>query len=268
MSIISNFPAGDAQGRKDVTGRYEAWTPPTGVGKTVPAFAATLADGSYRLLDEYEQLFFVDILTVYGIQWRILREYNDEFCYFNAFCGETLAFSAGSEVGCVNIGGRQLLNEDNIPLPKREDVGKVLMAKSQSIAQWTAARNYVDETAEYDSYKAAGGELTGNEWLLTLGDGDYSYVSGDYSVTLLRTVMIAGAKHQWMQRYTDDSTGEFVYLVNGARLFGTESMLMTESSGYFDIGTPIGVLEPTADSNPATKKYVDTQISGAIAAAY
>ncbi len=140
--------------RKDVTEQYAAWTPsepkraaegpsddPLVGEKTVEAFAKTLGDGRYSLTDEYDSLWIIDTLTANGIQWRILREYTDEFCYYSAYCSETLAYSAESETGRVFAGGRKLLNDDDIPLPSAADAGKILTVSAAGRAQWTAVVN-------------------------------------------------------------------------------------------------------------------------------
>ena len=46
-----------------------------------------------------------------------------------------------SEIGDVQVGGRKLLTNDNIPLPTAADAGKVLTASAAGKAGWTAVTN-------------------------------------------------------------------------------------------------------------------------------
>ncbi|MGN1306729.1 MAG: BppU family phage baseplate upper protein [Faecousia sp.] len=126
----------------DITADYTAWTPGDGTAKTVANYAKTLADGSYRIADATIGRYEIDVFTVVnGQQWRIIRDYTDEFCYYSVFCGETLSIYVDSETGDVQVGARTMLTNDNIPLPTAADAGKALMATSANHAKWTAVVN-------------------------------------------------------------------------------------------------------------------------------
>lgn len=128
--------------RKDITADYAAWSPESGTEKTVENYAKTLPDGSYRIADDTIGRYEIDVFTVVnGQQWRSIRDYTDEFCYYSVFCGETLSIYVDSETGAVQVGGRTMLTNDNIPLPTAADAGKALMATSDSHAKWTAVVN-------------------------------------------------------------------------------------------------------------------------------
>lgn len=126
--------------RKDITADYAAWSPES--GKTVENYAKTLPDGSYRIADDTIGCYEIEVFTVVnGQQWRIIRDYTDEFCYISVYCGSTLAVYIDSEIGDVQVGGRKLLTNDNIPLPTAADTGKVLTASAAGKAGWTAVTN-------------------------------------------------------------------------------------------------------------------------------
>ena len=127
--------------RKDITADYAAWSPEDGTAKTVENYAKTLPDGSYRVANDTIG-YLIDTLTVYGyMQWRIIREYDDEFCYISLYCGDYLGLYIDTEVGYVQSGGRTLLTNENIPYPTAADVGKVLTASAAGKAGWTAVTN-------------------------------------------------------------------------------------------------------------------------------
>ena len=126
--------------RKDITADYAAWSPEDGTAKTVENYAKTLPDGSYRVANDTIG-YLIDTLTVYGyMQWRIIREYDDEFCYISLYCGDYLGLYIETETGYVQSGGRTLLTNDNIPLPTASDAGKVPVASGSG--------NYVLKTFE------------------------------------------------------------------------------------------------------------------------
>ena len=127
--------------RKDITADYAAWSPEDGTAKTVENYAKTLPDGSYRVAND-TIVYLIDTFTVYGyMQWRIIREYDDEFCYISLYCGDYLGLYIDTEVGYVQSGGRTLLTNENIPYPTAADVGKVLTASAAGKAGWTAVTN-------------------------------------------------------------------------------------------------------------------------------
>ena len=128
--------------RKDITADYDAWVPESGVGKTVENYAKTLPDGSYRIADDTIGRYEIEVFTVMnGQQWRILREHDDQFCYIIFYCGETLSILIDTETCDVQVGGRKMLTDWNIPLPTAADVGKVLMASAVNCAAWTEVEN-------------------------------------------------------------------------------------------------------------------------------
>lgn len=126
--------------RKDVTADYAAWSPES--GKTVANYAKTLPDGSYRIADDTIGRYEIEVFTVMnGQQWRILREHDDQFFYISVYCGETLSMNIDTESEYVQVGGRKMLMDWNIPLPTAADVGKVLMASAVNHAAWTEVTN-------------------------------------------------------------------------------------------------------------------------------
>lgn len=128
--------------RKDITEDYAAWSPESGTEKTVENYAKTLPDGSYRIADDTIGRYEIEVFTVMnGEQWRILREHDDQFCYIIFYCGETLSILIDTETCDVQVGGRKMLTDWNIPLPTAADVGKVLMASAVNRAAWTAVTN-------------------------------------------------------------------------------------------------------------------------------
>ena len=129
-------------GRVDKTAAYTGWTPEDGTAKTVANYAKTLADGSYRIADATIGRYEIDVFTVVnGQQWRSIRDYDDEFCYYSVFCGEILSIYVDSETGYVQVGGRTMLTNDNIPLPTAADIGKVLTATAANRAVWMSVVN-------------------------------------------------------------------------------------------------------------------------------
>lgn len=128
--------------RKDITSDYTAWTPESGTEKTVENYAKTLPDGSYRIADDTIGRYEIEVFTVMnGQQWRILREHDDQFCYIIFYCGETLSILIDTETCDVQVGGRKMLTDWNIPLPTAADVGKVLTASAAGRAAWTSVTN-------------------------------------------------------------------------------------------------------------------------------
>lgn len=108
--------------RKDITADYATWTPESGAAKNVYDFVKTLADGSYSLYGSV----YADIITVDGVQWRIMREYTSEFMYFSIWMGDSEVFSTNTESMHMHIAERTVLTDYNIPLPTSTDNGKVL----------------------------------------------------------------------------------------------------------------------------------------------
>ena len=128
--------------RKDITADYTAWTPESGTVKTVENYAKTLQDGSYRIADDTIGRYEIEVFTVMnGEQWRILREHDDQFCYIIFYCGETISILIDTETCDVQVGGRKMLTDWNIPLPTAADVGKVLTASAVNRAAWTEVTN-------------------------------------------------------------------------------------------------------------------------------
>lgn len=123
--------------RKDVTADYTAWVPESGTVKNVYSYAKTLEDGGYSLYGSV----YADIITAYGAQWRIMREYSDEYLYFSIWMGDSLVFSADTETMHAHIAERTVLTDDYIPLPTAADAGKVLTASAAGKAGWTAVMN-------------------------------------------------------------------------------------------------------------------------------
>lgn len=123
--------------RKDVTADYAAWSPESGTVKNVYSYAKTLEDGGYSLYGSV----YADIITAYGAQWRIMREYSDEYLYFSIWMGDSLVFSADTETMHAHIAERTVLTDDYIPLPTAADAGKVLTASAAGKAGWTAVTN-------------------------------------------------------------------------------------------------------------------------------
>lgn len=127
--------------RKDITAAYAAWTPEDVAEKTVANYAKTLADGSYRIADDTIGYYVIDTLTAYGTQWRLIRDYFDDFFRIEVYCGDSLLMDADAETGDVAINGKRILTDYNIPLPEKTDLGKVLVAYSENRAAWTAVTN-------------------------------------------------------------------------------------------------------------------------------
>ena len=127
--------------RKDITADYAAWTPDDGAEKTVANYAKTLADGSYRIADDTIGYYVIETLTAYGTQWRLIRDFFDDFFGVEVYCGDSLLMDADAETGDVVINGKRMLTDYNIPLPTAADVGKVLVASTQNCAAWTAVAN-------------------------------------------------------------------------------------------------------------------------------
>lgn len=128
--------------RTDVTAKYAAWTPDDGAEKTVANYAKTLQDGKYYIFEDGYASCFVDVFTSYGdVQWRVIREYTDEFLFIKVYCGNSLLLDTDAETVDVMINGKRMLTNYNIPLPTTADVGKVLVAYSENRAAWTAVTN-------------------------------------------------------------------------------------------------------------------------------
>lgn len=126
--------------RKDITADYAAWSPES--GKTVEHYAKTLPDGSYRIADDTIGRYEIEVFTVMnGQQWRILREHDDQFCYIIVYCGETISMNIDTESEYVQVGGRTMLTDSNIPMPTNEDIGKILVASAKNSAAWVAVTN-------------------------------------------------------------------------------------------------------------------------------
>lgn len=125
----------------DATKNYAAWTPPSGTDKSVESYAKMLRDGRYSVKDEYG-LYLVDVFTeLSGMQWRVLRQFTDEFLYVRVYCGQALMLKLDVECGTLEFGGRRLLSDDHIPIPTYKDRGKVLAATGAGRAEWTAVTN-------------------------------------------------------------------------------------------------------------------------------
>lgn len=132
--------------RKDITADYAAWTPDDGAEKTVANYAKTLADGSYRIADDTIGYYVIETLTAYGTQWRLIRDFFDDFFGIEVYCGDSLLMDADAETGDVVINGKRMLTDYNIPLPDNADIGNVLVASAKNCAAWTAVTN-VEEVA-------------------------------------------------------------------------------------------------------------------------
>lgn len=127
---------------KDVTEDYLNWESTIDTQKTVENYAKTLADGRYRVVDDAIGRYEMEIFTVVnGQQYRIIRDYTDEFCYIDFYCGDTNVLHLDSETGEVQVGSRKMITNNNIPLPTTEDIGKILVASDANSAVWAAITN-------------------------------------------------------------------------------------------------------------------------------
>lgn len=125
---------------KDITADYVVWSPEN--GKTVENYAKTLLDGSYRVADDAIGRYEIEVFTVEnGQQWRIIRDYTDEFCYISLYCGDDISLYINAETGYAQVGGRTLLTNENVPLPTAADIGKVLTATAANRAVWMSVVN-------------------------------------------------------------------------------------------------------------------------------
>lgn len=137
--LIDSLPY---SGRVDKTTDYAAWTPAGGTWKLVDEYAKMLPDGKYYIFADGYASCFVDVFTSYGnMQWRVIREYTDEFFFIKVYCGNCLLLDADTETVDVMINGKRMLTDYNIPLPTQYDIGKVLVAYSENRAAWTAVTN-------------------------------------------------------------------------------------------------------------------------------
>lgn len=126
----------------DVTAGYNAWVPESGAVKTVENYTKTLQDGRYYVyFTDWDKHYYVDILTVGATQWRTIRSYLDESFCVTVYRDSGIAMKIDQELATVEINGTGVITTSHIPLPSKDDKGKVLMATGAGAAAWTAVTN-------------------------------------------------------------------------------------------------------------------------------
>lgn len=142
--------------RIDVTDDYVAWTPESGIDKTVLNFAKTLDDGDYTVVDNnaYPSYYRVSVFSPdqsSGYRVFIAGAYQDGDYHIEAVDtdGFELFYIDGVD-GESRISGDRLITQSEYPIPLAADEGKVLVAgKFRRVAWKDTAPLYI--TLTYDN---------------------------------------------------------------------------------------------------------------------